>query len=309
MEPRPAILWVDSPAALPASLPAGRFAILDVAFASGERFAQTREFIRRNDDALATWVDHHKHDGWAAFANDPRFVLVPNAQAHACPELVTPAVVANAGPVLHVLAHSDFDGMMSAVNWLRAGVPPYPEANEDARAADSPGRGHAFSPRGLRLADALEEHRDKAHTKERHALLSEVVSSLVTGAEPRPLAAQLDELAVKAKKVGQQAQALVQRGRMELPGVFVIRNPSNLPARLKKQALLLAEERAPIGVVVEGSPPSMHVTAATFRPELDLSLVVGLPVGRSDFRFVNKIPDAEPVLEEIAALVERGGRP
>jgi hypothetical protein len=303
----PGIVWVDSPAILPATLPPGRFAVVDVAFASGEKFALTQQFLAQHDEALAAWVDHHKHDGWATVAKDPRFVLVPNVRAHACPELVTPSVVANAGPVQHVMAHSDFDGMMSAVNWLRGGVPPYAEANEDARAADSPGRGHVFSERGWRLHEALEEHRDKSHTKDRHSLLMEVAWSLVTGQEPRALGARVDELAAKAKKTGQQAEALVQKGRLELPGLFVIRHPSNLSGRLKKQALLLAEQRAPVGVMVECAPPSMHVTAATFREDIDLSRVTSLPVGRSDFRFVNKIPDAEPVLEELSRVVEAAG--
>lgn len=309
MEERPGIVWVDSPAALPSSLMTGRFAVVDVAFASGERFAQTQKFIRTHDERLAAWVDHHRHDGWPDYQADPRFVLVPNVVAHACPELVTPQVVARAGPVEQVLAHSDFDGLMSAVNWLRGGLPPYEQANEDARAADSPGRGHTFSERGLRLADALEEHRDKAHTRERHTLLTEVAYALVSGHEPRPLAAQLDELATRAKKVGAQAQALVERGREELPGIFVIRHPSNLSGRLKKQALLLAEERAYVGVVVECQPPSQHVTAATFRQDVDLSTLPELPVGRSDFRFVNKIPDAERVLEAIGRLVDAAGLP
>ena len=112
----PEIVWVDSAAALPHRLPAGRFAVVDVAFASLDKFAQTQRFIEENGAHLAAWVDHHKHDGWPAYAQDTRFVLVPNVVAHACPELVTPAVVRRVGPVALVLAHSDFDGMMSAVN-------------------------------------------------------------------------------------------------------------------------------------------------------------------------------------------------
>jgi hypothetical protein len=304
----PELVWVDSPAHLPQRLASGRLVVLDVAFAAQENFAQTTAFLTRHDRDLAAWVDHHKHDAWPKFLLDPRFVLVPNVVAHACPELVTPEVVANAGPVERVLAHSDFDGMMSATQWLCAGQAPYPEANEDARAADSPGRGHIFSARGKRLYDALEEHRDRAHTGQRHALLTEVTHALRTGSESTALGAKLHELAAKAAKVNAQAAALAQRGRAELVGLFVIRHPSNLSARLKKSALLTAESRAPIGVVIEGSQPGhYHVTAATFDEHLDLSRVPELPVGRSDFRFVNKLMDPEPVLEQLSELA--GKRP
>ncbi len=299
----PDLTWVDSPAALPHKLPAGRFSVVDVAFASGEKFQQTQRFIKEHGGDLAAWVDHHKHDGWVDYLSDPRFVLVPNVKAHACPELVTPEVVRRVGPVTRILAHSDFDGLMSAVNWLRGGEPPYPEANEDARAADSPGRGHHMSARGQRLQDALEEHKERAHTPERHALLTRVALALVDGAESSELTALLDELAKNAVKVTQQAQALLMRGREEFPGLFVVRHPSNLAARLKKQVLLLAEEQARVAVVVEGTTPgNVHVTAATFDESVDLSHCAALPIGRSDFRFVSKIQDAAPVLETLAAL-------
>jgi hypothetical protein len=303
----PEIVWVDSPASLPHRLPAGRFAVVDVAFASQEKFAQTQRFMEENGASLAAWVDHHKHDAWPQYALDARFVLVPNVLAHACPELVTPDVVRRVGPVAMVLAHSDFDGMMSAVNWLREGVPPYPEANEDARAADSPGRGHVFCARGWRLAEALEELKDRLHTPQRHAVLTEIALSLVNGAESTELTQKVDELARKAVKVTQQAQAVVQRGKEESPGLFVVRFPSNLSARLKKQVLLLAEEKASIAVVVEGTAAgSIHVTAATFDERLDLSRCTGLPVGRSDFRFVSKLQDGEPVLAQLAELAATG---
>ncbi|MEW5855437.1 MAG: hypothetical protein AB2A00_42080 [Myxococcota bacterium] len=301
------LVWVDSPAALPHTLAPGRFAVLDVAFASQDKFAGTERFIRTQGHRLAAWVDHHKHERWVDYQGDPRFVLVPNVNAHACPELVTPEVVARAGEVAHLLAHSDFDGMMSAVMWLRAGVPPYPEALEDARAADSPGRGHAFTERGRRLHDALEQHRDQAHTDARHALLSEVVQSLVGGVESPDLGARLDALAHKAAKVTAQAQALAQRGRAEAPGVMVVRHGSNLSSRLKKAVLMLAELRAEIGVVVEGQGP-FHVTAATFREDLDLGLVgSALPTGRSDYRFVNRIDDPDAIIRALSVLARPYG--
>ena len=60
------------------------------------------------------------------------------------------------------------------------------------------------------------------------------------------LAARLDDLSRRAVKVTQQAHALASRGKAEAPGLFVVRHPGNLSARLKKQVLLHAEERAAI---------------------------------------------------------------
>ena len=133
-------------------------AVVDVAFAGGDNFEKsTVPFLQALGDRLAIWIDHHEHPvGWARYRDDPRFLLVPNQQAHACPELVTPEVVARAGAVDVVVAHADLDGLLSAVKFLRGGVPPWPEADEDARAADSPGRGHAFSARARLLSDALD---------------------------------------------------------------------------------------------------------------------------------------------------------
>src|SRR5207237_6071941 len=106
-------------------------------------------------DRLAIGIDHHEHPvGWAQGRDDPRFLLVPNRQAHACPELVTPEVVRRAGPIDVVVAHADLDGLLSAVKFLRGGEPPWPESDEDARAADSPGRGHAWTGRARPLAEA-----------------------------------------------------------------------------------------------------------------------------------------------------------
>lgn len=302
----PTVTWVDSPAALPHSMPEGRFVVVDVAFASLERFAGTERFIHQHREQLAAWVDHHKHEGWPRYAGDSRFLLVPNVVAHACPELVTPEVVRRAGPVARVLAHSDFDGMMSAVCWLRDGQPPYAEALEDARAADSPGRGHPFTDRGRRLYDALEQARDHLHTPQRHTLLTEVALSLVTGLEERALSQRIDALAAKSHHIREKAAELVSHGKEELPGVYVVRHGANLSGRLKKEVLLLAEARASVAAVVEGVGP-FHVTAATFQQDLDLSEVSGLPIGRSDYRFVNRIADAAPVLKALGILARPYG--
>src|ERR1700704_2579036 len=151
------VVFVEQPSNLPPA-PDGRVAVLDVAFAGGDNFEKiTVPFLDALGDRLAIWIDHHEHPvGWVRYQNDARFVLVPNQVAHACPELVTPEVVKRAGKVDAVVAHADLDGLLSAVKFLRGGVPPWPEADEDARAADSPGRGHSFSPRARLISAALD---------------------------------------------------------------------------------------------------------------------------------------------------------
>ena len=119
----------------------GRVVVLDLAFASdasGGGFDKlTRPFIEGLGTRLAGWVDHHDHVRHAAYAKDPRFVLSTKAEHGACPEMITPALVARIGEVETIVCHSDFDGLCSAAKWLRQGVEPYPGADDDARRIDT----------------------------------------------------------------------------------------------------------------------------------------------------------------------------
>src|SRR5438874_1379065 len=91
---RPRIDIISRPYVLPPP-PDVPFAMLDIAFAGGNASERTHDFIRAAGDRLRLWVDHHEHPlSWARYPGDPRFVLVPSRIAHACPELVTPDVVA-----------------------------------------------------------------------------------------------------------------------------------------------------------------------------------------------------------------------
>src|SRR5438132_2009463 len=213
-------MFVEQPGNLPAPPPQGRVAVVDVAFAAGENFEKsTRPFIEALGDRLAIWIDHHEHPlGWARFREDPRFVLVPNRIAHACPELVTPEVVRKAGPVDVVVAHADLDGLLSAVKFLRNGVPPWPEADEDARAADSPGRGHAISPGAARLSDAIDHAAAELRTAQRESLRQQIVQALVRGQIPSALQRRIDELARKHQEALAPVEALAAQAREEARG-------------------------------------------------------------------------------------------
>src|SRR5207237_123970 len=239
----------------------GRVAGVDVALAAGENLEKsTRPFSEALGDRLAIWIDHHEHPlGWARCREGPRFVLVPNRIAHACPELVTPEVVRKAGPVDVVVAHADLDGLLSAVKFLRGGVPPWPEADEDARAADSPGRGHSSSPRAQLISAALDYAQSELRTAQREALRQQIVEALVQGALPPALEERLRELARAQEEALAPVEDLAATAREEAGGVLVVRVEKALPRPVKKALLSRLEERAPIGVVIEGRA----VTAAT----------------------------------------------
>jgi hypothetical protein len=294
-------MFVEQPGNLPAPPAEGRVAVVDVAFAGGDNYEKsTVPFLQALGDRLAIWVDHHEHPvGWSRFRDDPRFVLVPNRIAHACPELVTPEVVSRAGPVDVVVAHADFDGLLSAVKFLRGGVPPWPEADEDARAADSPGRGHAYSPRAKRISDALEHAAAELRSAQRDSLRQQLVEALVQGKIPPALQKRIDDLARAHEEALAPVDALAAQAREEARGVLVARVAKALPRPVKKALLSRLEERAPIGVVVEGRA----ITAATFRDDIDLSACDELAAGRSDYRFGQADDEGRAVVSRLGALV------
>jgi hypothetical protein len=276
-------MFVEQPGNLPAPPAEGRVAVVDVAFAGGDNFEKsTLPFLQALGDRLAVWVDHHEHPlGWSRFRDDPRFLLVPNRLAHACPELITPEVVRKAGPVDVIVAHADLDGLLSAVKFLRGGDPPWPEADEDARAADSPGRGHAYSSRAKLLSDALEHAASELRTAQRESLRQQLVQALINGETPPALQRRVEDLARAHREALAPLDALAAQAREEARGVLVARVPKALARPVKKALLSRLEERAAVGVVIEGRA----ITAATFRDDIDLSLCDELKAGRSDYRF------------------------
>ncbi len=295
------VVFVEQPGNLPAPPAEGRVAVVDVAFAGGDNFEKSTEpFLAALGDRLAIWIDHHEHPvGWARYRDDPRFVLVPNRVAHACPELVTPEVVRRAGPVDVVVAHADFDGLLSAVKFLREGRPPWPEADEDARAADSPGRGHAYSARARVLAEALDYAQSELRTAQRESLRQEIVAALVSGEMPPALRERIEELARAHEEALRPVEALAATAREEAGGVLVVRVPKALPRPVKKALLSRLEERAAVGVMVEGRA----VTAATFREGVDLSLCDELTAGRSDYRFAQADDGGRAIIARLGELV------
>jgi hypothetical protein len=303
----PAVVFVEQPGNLPPP-PDGRVAVVDVAFAGGENFDKvTLPFLEVLGDRLAIWIDHHEHPvGWLRVRGDPRFLLVPNRDAHACPELVTPEVVARAGKVDAIVAHADLDGLLSAVKFLRGGTSPWPEADEDARAVDSPGRGHTLSSFGQLLVDALDEAAGTLRSKPRESLRQELVQGLVAAPEPLPpkLRSRLRELQRAHAETLAPVDELARSAREEARGVLVVRVPKDLGRPVKKALLSRLEARAAVGVVIEGKA----VTVATFREDLDLARVDELPAGRSDYRFAQADDGGRAIVQRLGRLVEEHAR-
>ena len=294
------VVWANHPRHLPPA-PNGRVVVVDVAFAAGKQFhSKTKPFLDAIGDRLVAYVDHHEHRaGWPLFADNPRFVLVKNKDAHACPELITPERVAECesarGKPDAIVAHCDFDGAIAAVKWCLDGREPWPHADEDARAVDSPGRGHTLTSTGARIAWAMDEASSRFERDEQHRFMTAVVESIVSGESSLALDEEIDTLAASAQKAEIEALAIAKtHGSEEAPGVFVVRVESKVENRMRRNLLLAAEERGRIGALFEPDPTGgSWLTAATFDETLDLEEVAGFEGGRSDYRF---------------ARVEKGGR-
>jgi hypothetical protein len=304
-----AIVWCTHPRHLPKA-PANKTVVLDVAFAAGGQWlSKTKVFIDALGDNLVRYIDHHEHkEGWAHYAGDDRFLLVPNKIAHACPELVTPERVRAAGHVDTVVAHADFDGCIAAVKWWREGREPWPGADEDARAIDSQGRGHTLTEIGARLSYALEEASARMKPKEEMRFLSAIAASLIEGGPSDPaLDDEIDALAKAARDAEVATRALAMKnGKLEAPHVFVVRLDEKPDNRTRRNLLVAAEEHAAVGAIFEPDPQGGHwLIAATFDQALDLEEVAGFAGGRSDYRFARAHADGADLVRALSAYVSR----
>jgi hypothetical protein len=226
----------------------GNVAVVDIAFASeagGKSFETvTLPFIEGLGSRLAAWVDHHDSAHHARYKGDPRFVLSTKAEHGACPEMVTPEVVARAGRVDTLVCHVDFDGLASGAKWMRGGVEPYPGCDDDARAIDTrlgtPGPAAARMDRALRARP-----RDQA-------LFGIIVRHLATGLADPSLWEPID--AAGAELVALEAETRRIALRYERVGqTLALVDASTRGGSYDKTLLLMiGQERAPMSVVLDG---------------------------------------------------------
>ncbi len=250
----------------------GRIAVVDIAFAAdgmGTPFDQTTgAFIRELGGRLAAWVDHHDHDRHGEFKSDRRFSLATKAEHGACPEMVTPEVVREAGPIDTIVAHVDLDGLYSAVKWILGGVEPYPGADDDARAVDT--RIGQPGPTGTLLDKALRAHfRDEG-------LKHRIVRWLVDGLKDKALGREIAEAAADFDRMAAETQRLASLYEPRGKAVFVDA-ATHAKAPFDKTLLLLeGQKRAPVAIVRDAG---MITVAAAFDSGLDFVKLFALGGG------------------------------
>ena len=257
--------------------------VLDVAFASeaasGGFEKITRPFIEELGPRLAGWVDHHDHRMHEHYRSDPRFVLTTKAEHGACPEMVTPEVVARIGPAETIVCHTDFDGLCSAAKWLRAGIEPYPGSDDDARAIDT--RTGEPGPVGQRFDRAL-----RARPRDT-ALFGLVVRHLATGLDDASLWDTIDRAASELAAIEEITRHVAAGYR-----VVDVRAGGALPAAIrslaivdasarhgkydKTQLLLMGQDRANLAMVVDTDTVSL---AARYGSGVSFLELLGLSGG------------------------------
>ena len=281
--------------------------VLDVAFASeasGSGFEKiTKPLIDGLGSRLIAWVDHHDHMKHADYAADPRFVLATKAQHGACPEMVTPELVARVGQPDTIVCHGDLDGLYSAAKWMREGVEPYEGADDDARAVDT--RIGTPSAIAQRLDRALRaRYRD-------HALFGLVVRHLATGLRDASLWQPIDEAARELDALEKETRKLAEHYIvLPLSGVAGPRTAAFVDAGAaqgrydKTLLLLMGQERADIAVLVDRDTMTL---AAPFDSGHSFLALLGLSGGMPTLVSIHKdrLADAMTALGAAPAELSR----
>jgi hypothetical protein len=249
MSPSDFALAFASPRKLPKARDLrGNVAVVDIAFASeagGTSFETTTlPLIDGLGKRLVAWVDHHDSTHHARYAGDPRFLLTTKAEHGACPELVTPEVVARAGQVDTIVCHVDFDGLASGAKWMRGGVEPYPGCDADARAIDT--RIGVAGPVAVRIDRAL-----RARPRDQ-ALFGMIVRLLSTGLADKSLWEPIDAAGAQLVALETETRRLATRFQRLDPDIVVVDATVRNGAYDKTLLLLMGQERAKISLVIDG---------------------------------------------------------
>src|SRR3954468_1513761 len=266
-------LWFASPRMLPRAekLP-GRVVVLDTAFAATVGTSVsfelvTKPFLDGLGDRLAAWVDHHDHERHAQFAGDPRFVLSTKAEHGACPEMVTPELVRQVGPIDTICTHVDLDGLYAAAKWILGGIEPYKGADDDARAVDT--RVGTPGPIAIRIDRAL---RAKSRDDQ---LKRSVVQFLVGGLQPGVHDQVIGEAAAEFERRDHATRELAQRFTIR-GRVAVVDTAGSQGAFDKTDLLLAGQARAPVSIVRDSG---MLTIAAGFDSGWDFVELFGIGGG------------------------------
>ncbi|HEY4120258.1 MAG TPA: hypothetical protein VGM56_20475, partial [Byssovorax sp.] len=219
-------------------------------------------------DRLAAWVDHHDSAEHQRYAGDPRFTLSTKAEHGACPEMITPEVVARAGKVDTIVCHVDFDGLASGAKWMRGGVEPYPGCDVDARAIDT--RVGEAGPVAVRIDRAL-----RARPRDQ-ALFGLVVRHLASGLADRSLWTPIDAAGEELAAREVETRRLALRYERFQPNVAFVDATTRDAAYDKTALLLIGQERATISCVLDGDVATF---AAPFDSGVNLLTAFGISGG------------------------------
>jgi hypothetical protein len=287
-----------SPRVLPrADRVPGRVVVLDIAFAATVgttvSFEQvTVPFLEGLGDRLAAWVDHHDHERHADFAHDARFVLATKAEHGACPEMVTPELVRQVGPIDSIVAHVDLDGLYAAAKWILGGNEPYRGADDDARAVDT--RTGTPGPTAHRIDRAL-----RARFRD-DQLKRAVVQFLVSGMTPGVHDDVIAEAAAEFERRDASTRDLARR--FSIRGRVAVVDTAGSEGRFDKTDLLLAgQERAPVAIVRDSG---MLTIAAAFDSGWDFVALFELGGGMP-----TRVTIPEQKLDEIIAKINAAAEP
>lgn len=250
----------------------GRVVVLDVAFASeagGASFEKTTwPLIRELGDRLAAWVDHHDSSHHKRFKDDPRFILTTKAEHGACPEILTPEIVARAGVVDTIVCHGDFDGLVTAAKWLRGGTEPYPGADHDAWCIDTM----------LKIPSATAKRIDRAMRSrpKDHALFGIIVRHLASGLSDASLWVPIDEAAQGLAVIEAETRRLATLYVSIAPSIAIVDATTRKGPYDKTLLLLIGQEREKISVVVDHDSITF---AAAFDSGIDFLKTFGISGG------------------------------
>ena len=275
----------------------GRVVVLDIAFAatvgtSVSFDATTKPFITGLGDRLAAWVDHHDHERHVDFARDSRFVLATKAQHGACPEMVTPELVRQTGPIDSICCHVDLDGLYAAAKWILGGQEPYRGADDDARAVDT--RIGEPGPIAQRIDRALRaKFRDDG-------LKRAVVHFLVGGMKPGVHDDLIAEAAAEFERRDARTQELAKR--FTIRGRVAVVDTQGAQGEFDKTDLLLAgQAKAPVSIVRDSG---MLTIAAGFDSGWDFVALFDLGGGMP-----TRVTIPEQKLDDVIAKINAAPEP
>ena len=297
MPPLPHLAFA-SPRLLPrAEKVPGRVVVLDIAFAATVGTSVsfelvTKPFLDGLGDRLAAWVDHHDHERHAEFARDPRFVLATKAQHGACPEMVTPELVRQVGPIDSIVTHVDLDGLYAAAKWILDGKEPYKGADDDARAVDT--RVGTPGPAAQRIDRALRARFRDDQLK--RAVVQFLVAGMKPGAHDDVIADAAAEFERRDARTSELARRFTIRGR-----VAVVDTAGSEGQFDKTDLLLAGQARAPVAIVRDSG---MLTIAAAFDSGWDFVQMFELGGGMP-----TRVTIPEQKLDEVIAKINAAPAP